>query len=359
MINNRIELFSPLQIGPVTIKNRIAIPPMCMYRAKSGLVQIFHKVHYGSLVCSGAGLLTIEATAIRPDGRITDACLGLWSDECEAALKRMLEVMHDIAPDVKVFIQLNHAGRKASTSAASGEPLKPLYGGWGTLAPSPIAFAQDWPTPKELLPEEIEDIEQAFVNAAQRAVRAGIDGIMIHAAHGYLIHEFLSPLSNHRIDEYGGALEGRMRFGLEIMRRVKLAVPANVAVGVRVSATDWVDDGLQPDDVVTFLNHAKAQGCDFVDVSTGGLIRADIPVAPGYQVPFASEIKKATGLPTIAAGLITEPVQAETILRSGEADAVDIGRAMLRDPRWGWHAAQALGVEGLVMPNNVAFGYRS
>ncbi len=353
-----IQLFTPFQLGPVTVKNRIAIPPMCMYRAKSGLAQIFHCVHYGSLVASGAGLLTIEATAIRPDGRISDACLGLWSDECEASLKHMIDVMRDIAPDVKIFIQLNHAGRKASTSATTGEPMKPLYGGWGTLAASAIAFAPEWPTPKELLPNECEDIINAFGEAAKRAVRAGVDGIMIHAAHGYLIHQFLSPLSNHRIDEYGGALDGRMRFGLDVLHRVKMSVPQNIAVGMRVSATDWVDDGLQCADVIAFIEKCKEHGLDFVDVSTGGLIRTEIPVAPGYQVEFATEIKEATGLPTITAGLITEPVQAETILRSGEADMVDIGRAMLRDPRWGWHAAQALGVTGLPMPNNVAFGYR-
>jgi len=236
--------------------------------------------------------------------------------------------------------------------------MKPLQGGWGTLAPSAIPFAEGWPTPKELLPNECEAIIDAFASAAQRAVRAGVDGIMVHAAHGYLIHEFLSPLSNLRIDEYGGAIDGRTRFGLNVLHRVKLSVPNNIAVGVRVSATDWVDEGLQVEDVIEFLNKAKVHGLDFVDVSTGGLVKADIPVAPGYQVEFATRIKEEVGLPTIAAGLITEPVQAETILRSGEADMVDIGRAMLRDPRWGWHAAQALGVTGLPMPNNVAFGYR-
>ena len=316
-------------------------------------------MHYGSLASSGAGLLTIEATAVRPGGRISDGDLGLWSDECEAELKRMIEVLHEIAPDVKIFIQLNHAGRKASTSATTHLPMKPLYGGWGTFAPSAIPFAPDWPTPKEMLPEDIESVIGAFEEAAKRAVRAGVDGIMVHAAHGYLIHEFLSPLSNHRIDEYGGAIDGRMRFGLEVFHRVKVAVPANVAVGLRVSATDWREDGLQVEEVIEFLNKAKAHGLDFVDVSTGGLINTEIPVSPGYQVEFATRIKHEVGIPTIAAGLITEPVQAETILRSGEADMVDIGRAMLRDPRWGWHAAQALGVKDLPMPNNVAFGYRA
>lgn len=353
-----IELFSPLELGPLTIKNRISIPPMCMYRAKSGIAQIFHSVHYGSLMSSGAGMLTIEATAVRPEGRISDACLGLWSDDCEAALKHMIDVMRDIAPDVKVFIQLNHAGRKASVSAQTNEPMKPLYGGWGTLAPSAIAFAPSYPTPKEMLENECTEIIEAFANAAQRAVRAGVDGIEIHAAHGYLIHQFLSPLSNTRIDNYGGALENRMRFGLDVIHRVKMAIDEKVALGVRVSATDWVPDGLQVEDVVKFVNAAKAHGIHFVDVSTGGLVVADIPVAPGYQVPFATRIKRETGLPTIAAGLITEPVQAETILRSGDADIIDIGRAMLRDPRWGWNAARALGVKGLTMPNNVAFGYR-
>ena len=354
-----VQLFSPITLGPVELRNRVAVPPMCMYRAKSGLAQIFHSVHYGSLVCSGAALLTIEATAIRPDGRISDADLGLWSDECEASLKHMIDVPRDIAPEVKIFIQLNHAGRKASTSATTGEPMKPLYGGWGTLAASAIPFAEGWPTPKELLAEECEEIIEAFAQAARRAVRAGVDGIMVHAAHGYLIHQFLSPLSNLRIDQYGGALDGRMRFGLDVLHRVKLAVPENIAVGVRVSATDWVDNGLQCDDVIAFLEKAKGTGLDFVDVSTGGLIRTEIPVSAGYQVEFAARIKQATGLPTIAAGLITEPVQAETIVRSGEADMVDIGRGMLRDPRWGWHAAQTLGVKtGLTMPNNVAFGYR-
>lgn len=341
-------LFSPLVIGPMTVQNRIAVPPMCMYSAKLGVVQPFHLGHYAKLAQSGAGLVCIEAVAVTPDGRISDGCLGLWSDECEAGMKALVTAMHSAAPQCKVVVQLNHAGRKASTGIAWVHPgaLSIAEGGWRVRAPSAIPFSAASPMPLPLDYEECGELVKAFAQAAQRAVRAGVDGIEIHMAHGYLIHQFLSPLSNERIDEYGGAFENRSRFAREVMKAVVMAVPDSVAVGLRVSATDWLEDGWQPEETVELVKQAKLEGLCFVDVSTGGNTPdAKIPTGPGYQVPFASMVREETGLPTFACGLITQPWQAETILRAGDADMIDVGRAMLDDPNWGWHAARALGVE--------------
>lgn len=357
-------LFSPLSIGPMTVPNRIAVPPMCMYSAKLGVAQPFHFGHYAKLAQSGAGLVCIEATAVTPDGRISDGCLGLWSDECEEGMARLVAAMRSAAPQCKVIIQLNHAGRKASTGIAwvHPGPLSIDEGGWRVRAPSEIAFSADSPKPLPLDYEECGEIVKAFAEAAKRAVRAGVDGIEIHMAHGYLIHQFLSPLSNERIDEYGGAFDNRSRFAREVMKAVVMAVPDTIAVGLRVSATDWREEGWQPEETVDLVKQAKAEGLCFVDVSTGGNTPdAKIPVGPGYQVPFASQIRAATRLPTFACGLITQPWQAETILRAGDADMIDVGRAMLDDPNWGWHAARALGVRqvpGLEIAPQYARGLR-
>ena len=350
-------LFTPMQLGPLTIPNRISVPPMCMYSAKSGVVQLFHKMHYGHLAASGAGLVCIEAMAVTPDGRITDSDLGLWSDECEQGLRELIGLMREIEPGCKVIVQLNHAGRKGSVTRPWDAPqraVEPMDGGWRVRAPSAVPFAPGYPTPRVIDFRECGELALAFGEAAARAVRAGVDGLEIHMAHGYLIHQFLSPLSNQRIDEYGGALDNRMRFAREVMNAVKSAVPETTAVGLRVSATDWEPEGWTLEDTVKLVKLAKSQGLHFVDVSTGGNTPdAKIPVGPGYQVPFASRVKEQTGMPTFTVGLIRDAWQAETLLREGAADVIDIGRGMIDDPHWGWHAASALHVKevpGLVVP---------
>lgn len=359
------QLFTPIRLGPLEVPNRISVPPMCMYSARSGVAQLFHKMHYGRLAASGAGLVCIEAMAVTPEGRITDADLGLWSDECEAGLREIITFMRETEPGCRVIVQLNHAGRKASATRPWGEECRsvtPEEGGWPVRAPSAIPFAPGYATPRPLHFEECLRIVSAFGEAARRAVSAGADGIEIHMAHGYLIHQFLSPLSNRRIDEYGGALENRMRFAREVMDAVMNAVPERTAVGLRVSATDWVPEGWMPEDTLALVRAAHARGLHFVDVSTGGNTPdAKIPVGPGYQVPFASRIKAETGMPVLAVGLIRDAWQAETILREGAADMVDIGRAMLDDPNWGWHAASELHVKEvpvLVVPPQYRRGLR-
>lgn len=349
-------LFTPFELGPLKVENRIAVPPMCMYSAKSGVVQLFHKMHYGHLAASGAGLVCIESTAVTAAGRISAADLGLWSDDCEQGMRELIDLMHQIEPGCKVMVQLNHAGRKASVGTPWEHPgvLMPMEGGWRVRGASELPYDENSGKPSPLTFEECRFVAESFGDSARRAVNAGADGIMIHMAHGYLIHQFLSPLTNQRIDEYGGALDGRMRFAREVMEAVKKAVPANIAVGIRVSATDWVEDGWQLSDTIELVNEAKRLGLHFVDVSSGGLIPGvKIPEGPGYQVPFAREIRTVTGMPTFTCGLIKGPWQAETLLREGAADMIDIGRAMLDDPHWGWHAAKALGVTevpGLCVP---------
>lgn len=340
------KLFTPIELGPVHVPNRISVPPMCMYSARSGVAQPFHRMHYGTLAASGAGLICIEAAAVTPDGRITEHDLGLWSDECEEGLRDVIGFMHEIQPACRVIVQINHAGRKGGfmrpwdENPHTGEPIN---GGWLVRAPSALPFDKDCATPRELHFDECKALVQAFAQAAHRAIRAGADGVEIHMAHGYLIHQFLSPLSNLRIDEYGGAQENRMRFAREVMDAVMNAVPETAAVGLRVSATDWEPDGWNEEETIELVRVAKMRGLHFVDVSTGGNTpNAKIPVGPGYQVPFATRIRCKTGMPTIAVGLIRDPWQAETLLREESADMVDIGRAMIDDPRWGWHAAKAL-----------------
>lgn len=356
-------LFTPVRLGPVELPNRIAVPPMCMYSARSGVAQLFHKMHYGHLAASGAGLVCIESTAVSPDGRITEADLGLWSDECERGLKEIVDLMHEIEPGCRVMVQLNHAGRKASATvpwAGPAHTVLPADGGWRIRAPSPIAFSESHAVPREITFEDCRGIIGDFGAAAERAVRAGVDAIEIQMAHGYLIHQFLSPLSNRRIDEFGGALENRCRFAAEVMNAVKKAVPERVAVGMRVSATDWDPEGWTTEDTLHLVKIARAEGLSFVDVSTGGVIpNAKIPVGPGYQVPFASRIREAGGLTTFAVGLIRDAWQAETLLREGAADVIGVGRAMIDDPHWGWHAASALRVSevpGLVVPRQYLRG---
>ena len=340
-------LFSPFQLGPVPLANRIVIAPMCQYSASDGLANDWHLIHLGGLALSGAGLLTIEATAVSAEGRITPACLGLWNDACEAALGEVLGRVRAQSA-MPIAIQLAHAGRKASSHAPwDGGQLIPVdQGGWRPLGPSAIPQLDSEPPPVALDAAGLQRIRQAFADAARRAHRLGIELIELHAAHGYLLHQFLSPIANQRGDAYGGTLENRLRFPLEVFDAVRAALPAGYPVGVRVSATDWVDGGWDVDQTVAFGQALAARGCSFIHVSSGGVSpKQQIPLGPGYQVALAAQIKRETGLPTLAVGLITDPAQAEAIVASGQTDLVAIARGILYDPHWPWHAAAALGAQ--------------
>jgi 2,4-dienoyl-CoA reductase-like NADH-dependent reductase (Old Yellow Enzyme family) len=342
-------LFTPFALGPLTLPNRIVIAPMCQYSARDGSATDWHLIHLGSLALSGAGLLIIEATAVTPEGRISPDDLGLWSDENEQALARVLRGIRAYSK-MPLSIQLAHAGRKASTnvpwSKSAFKQIPLSEGGWPTLAPSPIPFEEDEATPIALDTAGLARIRDAFAAAALRADRLGLDAIEVHNAHGYLLHEFLSPLSNQRTDNYGGSLENRMRFPLEVFDAVRAAFPAGKPVGVRISASDWVEGGWDLAQSVAFTNELQRRGAAYIHVSSGGgSPKQKIPLKPGYQVPFAARIKKETGLATIAVGLITEPAQAEEIVAGGQADLVALARAMLYNPRWPWHAAAQLGAQ--------------
>lgn len=341
------QLFSPVAIGNLVLDNRIVIAPMCQYSAEQGQATDWHLIHLGQLALSGAGLLIIEATAVSPEGRISPRDLGLWSDETEAALARVLRSIRQYSP-MPLAIQLAHAGRKASTSVPwlGGDSLSPAQGGWQTVAPSALPFAAADPHPLALDEAGLKSIRNAFVSAAQRAHRLGLDAIEVHAAHGYLLHQFLSPLSNTRADQYGGTLENRMRFPLEVFAAIRDEIPQGKPVGIRISATDWVDGGWDIEQSVAFARELQRSGCSFINVSSGGLSPLQqIPLAPGYQVAFAARIKRETGMPTIAVGLITEPEHAESIVASEQAGMVALARGMLYDPRWPWHAAAKLGAQ--------------
>jgi 2,4-dienoyl-CoA reductase-like NADH-dependent reductase (Old Yellow Enzyme family) len=339
------QLFTPYSLGPLTARNRIAIAPMCQYSAENGDATDWHMIHLGHLALSGAGALFIEATAVEPAGRITPGDLGLWSDQNEFALQAVVRAIRRHS-SIPLVIQLSHAGRKASSAAPweGGHMLAPAQGGWPTVAPSAVPHAADEPAPTALNEAAIQRIASAFAATARRAHRLGLDGIEIHAAHGYLLHQFLSPLANLRDDRYGGPLENRMRFPLAVYDAVRAAVPQSMAVGVRISATDWVEGGWDIEQSTAFAKVLKERGADFIHVSSGGVSpQQKIPVGPGYQVAFASRIRHETGLPTIAVGMITDPAQAESIVASGQADMVALARGILYDPRWPWHAAAALG----------------
>jgi 2,4-dienoyl-CoA reductase-like NADH-dependent reductase (Old Yellow Enzyme family) len=346
------KLFSPIVIGNLTLNNRIVVSPMCQYSAELGQASDWHLIHLGHMALSGAGLLFIEATAVSPEGRISPGDLGLWSDQTEAALARVIKSIRRYSP-IPIGIQLAHAGRKASTQLPwhGGQAMSPQSGGWQTVAPSALPFAAGGFLPHPLDEAGLRQIRNDFVSAAQRAHGLGIDLIELHAAHGYLMHQFLSPLSNTREDRYGGTLENRMRFPLEVFDAVRAAVPGDKPMGVRLSATDWVAGGWDIEQSVIFAKELQRRGCSFIDVSSGGLSPLQqIPLEPGYQVPFAERIRRETGLSTVAVGLITEPEYAETIVSSGQADMVALARGMLYDPRWPWHAAAMLGAQ-VVAPN--------
>ena len=340
------RLFEPFRIGTLPLDNRIVIAPMCQYSAKEGTALDWHMIHLGHLALSGAGLLIIEATAVSAEGRITDGDLGLYSDENEAALARVIAAVRAHSP-----IKLGDAARACRPQgveprAVGGGAQVPLGepGSWQAVAPSALSHAPDEQPPSALDDAGLQKVRDDFARAAARAARLGLDGIEIHAAHGYLLHQFLSPIANRRSDAYGGSLENRMRFPLEIFDVVRAAFPADKPVWARVSATDWVPGGWDIEGTVALSQALKARGCAAIHVSSGGVSpQQKIAVGPGYQVPFAQRVKADVGLPTIAVGLITEPEQAETIIASGEADAVSLARAMLYDPRWPWHAAAKLG----------------
>ena len=340
------QLFEPLQIGPLTLANRIVIAPMCQYSASEGSAGDWHLIHLGHLALSGAGLLIVEATAVSAEGRITAGDLGLYSDANEAALARVLGAVRQNAP-IRIGMQLAHAGRKASSRVPwLGGAQVPLGapGGWRAVAPSALPHASGEEPPAALDAAGLAKIRADFTTTAQRAARLGLDGLEIHAAHGYLLHQFLSPIANRRSDEYGGSLANRMRFPLEIFDVVRAAFPPDKPVWGRISATDWVPGGWDIEGTVALSQALKTRGCAAIHVSSGGVSpQQKIALGPGYQVPFAHRVKTAVGLPTIAVGLITEAEQAETIIASGEADAVSLARAMLYDPRWPWHAAARLG----------------
>ncbi|SSW62812.1 NADH:flavin oxidoreductase/NADH oxidase [Achromobacter agilis] len=339
------HLFSPLSIGNLELANRIVIAPMCEYSAEAGLATDWHMIHLGHLALSGAALLFTEATAVEPDGRISPGDLGLWSDDTERALGRVVDAVRRYSP-IKLGIQLGHAGRKASSDAPwnGGQLVLASDGGWQGWAPSAMPHNAAEPAPHALDEAGLKRVREAFADSARRAVRLGFDAIELHAAHGYLLHQFLSPLANRRDDAYGGSLENRMRFPLEVFQALREVTPPSVTLGVRVSATDWVDGGWDLAQTLVFAQALKDRGCEFIDVSSGGVSsQQKIPVGPNYQVPFADEIKRKVGMPTITVGLITEAQQAEDILARGEADMVALARGMLYDPRWPWHAAAQLG----------------
>jgi 2,4-dienoyl-CoA reductase-like NADH-dependent reductase (Old Yellow Enzyme family) len=340
------HLFTPWDLGALRLHNRIVIAPMCQYSAVDGAAADWHTVHLGHLALSGAGLLVIEATAVEAVGRITPGCLGLWNDATEAALRRTLQAVR-ASSRLPIAIQLAHAGRKASSHVPwQGGQLIPADqpGGWRPVAPSALPQL-DGEAPPDVLDEAgLQRIVAAFADAARRAHRLGLDAIELHAAHGYLLHQFLSPIANVRSDAYGGALANRMRFPLQVFDAVRAAVPVSMPVGVRVSATDWLEGGWDVAQCAEFALALKARGLGFLHVSSGGVSpKQQIPLGPGYQVGLAAQLKRATGLPTIAVGLITEARQAEDIVAGGQADAVALARAMLFDPRWPWHAAAELG----------------
>lgn len=346
-------LFSPLSLRNLSLSNRIVVSPMCQYVADHGKATAWHTVHLGGLALSGASAVFIEATAVEPAGRITHGDLGLWDDETQAALEPVIAAMRKVSK-AAVIMQLGHAGRKASSYVPwEGGELIPLSeGGWETFAPSAVAQKESDRLPQALDGAGLARIRDAFAATARRAANLGLDGVEIHAAHGYLLHQFLSPISNHRTDEYGGSLENRMRFPLEVFDAVRAAFPADKAVGVRISSSDWIEGGWDIDQSIAFVKALQQRGVDWIDASSGGISpQQKISVGPGYQVPFAEAIKAATGVTTISVGLITEPGQAEEIVASGKADLVALARGMLYDPRWAWHAAAELGATIDVPPS--------
>ena len=340
------KLFAPLKLRDLTLKNRVVVSPMCMYSSKNGFANDFHLAHLGSFALGGAGLILTEASAVSPEGRITPDDLGLWNDDHIPALGKIVDLAH--AQHALIGTQLAHAGRKASTHApwrGYGE-VSPEQGGWQVVGPDAHAYSGSYSTPRAMTGDDIQKVIADFVAATRRAVMAGFDVVEVHAAHGYLLHQFLSPLSNSRTDEYGGSFENRVRLTLEVSRAVRDAFPSHLPVLVRVSASDWAAGGWTPDETVQLARRLMEIGIDVLDVSSGGLTADQkIEVGPGYQLPFAERVKRETGMVTMAVGMITDPQQAETLLERGQADLVALARELLRDPHWPQRAASELGTK--------------
>jgi len=341
------HLFSPIKLAGVELDNRIVVAPMCQYSADDGCMNDWHMTHLGMLANSGASLVIVEATGVERHGRITHGCTGLYSDANEAAMKRVIDHARRIGT-AKFGVQIGHAGRKASAQRPweGGGPLKAPDDPWETIAPSAIPFGAGWHTPRAATEQDIVRVTEAFVAAARRAVRIGFDTVELHLAHGYLLHSFCSPVANKRTDRYGGSLENRLRFPVEVMGAVRAAIPATMALGARITGSDWVDGGLTPDDAVALSKGLKGAGADYIDISSGG-IAADTrnPTALGYNVSIAERVKREAGIATRTVGLIVSPKQAEGIVAEGKADMISMARAFLDDPHWGWHAALALEAE--------------
>ncbi len=347
-------LFQPLELRGLTLANRIVVAPMCQYSAEDGVATDWHMIHLGQLALSGAGLAFAEATAAEPRGRITPECLGLWSDETEAALTRVVQACHaqGVTP---LGLQIGHAGRKASAFApqrGSG-PLDAAAGAWETIGPSAIPFDEGWPTPRAMNRADMDAVIESFVDATRRAARAGFVAAELHCAHGYLCSSFLSPIANRRNDAYGGDIEGRMRFPLEAFEAMRAAWPDNLPLGVRMNGVDWDDRGLTIEDAVAFAKALKPLGCDFFDVSGGGnspVARPDL--GPAYQAEHAAAVEAATGVPTMAVGMIRDPKLAESLIASGKVSMVALARGLLYEPKWPWRAAFELGEEAPMAPQH-------
>ena len=341
-------LFSPLRLGDLELENRIVVSPMCQYSAADGVATDWHMTHLGMLANSGAALVVVEATHVERRGRITHGCLGLYSDLCEAALERVISHCRRIGT-AKFGIQLAHAGRKASSQVPwqGGGPLAAHQDPWPTIAPSALPFGPAWHVPSAMTEDDMACVKNAFVDAATRAVRIGFDAIELHCAHGYLLHSFVSPLSNKRNDQFGGAPAGRMRFPLEVARAVRAVVPPGTPLGARITGSDWLDGGLTGEDAAAFATALKEDaGLDFIDVSSGNItVDSRPPTAPSYNLPLAEEVRRACALPVRTVGLIASAKQAEQIVAQDRADMVAMARAFLDDPHWGWHAAELLGAD--------------
>jgi NADPH2 dehydrogenase len=340
-------LFSPIRLAELELPNRIVVSPMCQYSANDGCAGDWHLTHLGMLANSGAGLVVVEMTDVERRGRITHGCLGLYSEACEAALARVVAHCKRIGT-AKLAIQIAHAGRKASARRPweGGQPLTAAEDAWETIGPSPIPFGPGWPAPRQMTREDLTRVREAFATAARRAVRIGFDAIEMHMAHGYLLHSFLSPLSNKRTDDYGGALEARMRFPLEVAAAVREAVPPGIPVGGRITGSDWMEGGLTVDDAVAYAAALKRRGLDYVCVSSGGITaETRTPTEPGYNAALAARIRREVGIATRVVGLIATPHQAEEIIASGAADMVALARAFLDNPHWAWEAARVFGAE--------------
>jgi len=344
-------LFQPIELRSVTLPNRIVVAPMCMYSAVNGTASDWHTIHFGSMTQSGAGLFIIEATGVEARGRISPGCTGLYSDENEAGMKRAVDIARKYST-MPIGIQLGHAGRKASTHPPQqgGAPLKPEEGAWQTVAPSAVAFGEGWHTPTAMDRGLMDEVIAAAVQATARAARIGLDVVEVHGAHGYLVSEFLSPIANKRNDSYGGGIANRIKFPMELFQAMRAAWPDDKPLGVRLNGTDWDDEGLHVEDAIVFAKALAAEGCDFLDVSGGGNSLVRPPLAPGYQAGHAAQIKAASGLPTMAVGMIRDARLAEKLVASGEVDMIAMARGILYEPRWPWRAAFELGAEAPYAP---------